>query len=58
MIGSDPEARLGEAPRPELREMGRISTACFDAARGITNGLKVLCFSMEKCSKFHTLHVQ
>ncbi|KAM7524784.1 hypothetical protein LguiA_014686 [Lonicera macranthoides] len=41
VIGSDPEARLGEAPRPELREMGRISTACFDAARGITNGLKI-----------------
>ncbi|KAJ0621153.1 putative UDP-arabinose 4-epimerase [Helianthus annuus] len=32
---------VGEAPRPELREHGRISGACFDAARGITNGLKV-----------------
>lgn len=42
MIGSDPDGRLGEAPRPELREHGRISGACFDAARGITNGLKVL----------------
>ncbi|PWA92610.1 UDP-glucose 4-epimerase GalE [Artemisia annua] len=41
VIGSDPEGRLGEAPRPELREHGRISGACFDAARGITNGLKV-----------------
>lgn len=41
MIGSDPEGRLGEAPRPELREHGRISGACFDAARGIVAGLKV-----------------
>ncbi|XP_024458249.1 probable UDP-arabinose 4-epimerase 3 isoform X2 [Populus trichocarpa] len=41
VIGSDPEGRLGEAPRPELREHGRISGACFDAARGITPGLKV-----------------
>ncbi|KAH6796033.1 hypothetical protein C2S51_037019 [Perilla frutescens var. frutescens] len=41
VIGSDPEGRLGEAPRPELREQGRISGACFDAARGIIAGLKV-----------------
>ncbi|KAI4303647.1 hypothetical protein MLD38_039252 [Melastoma candidum] len=41
VIGSEPEGRLGEAPRPELREHGRISGACFDAARGITTGLKV-----------------
>ncbi|KAK4488045.1 hypothetical protein RD792_003787 [Penstemon davidsonii] len=41
VIGSDPEGTLGEAPRPELREHGRISGACFDAARGITPGLKV-----------------
>ena len=41
MIGSDPEGRLGEAPRPELREHGRISGACFDAASGIIPGLKV-----------------
>ncbi|KAK9058021.1 hypothetical protein SSX86_022861 [Deinandra increscens subsp. villosa] len=40
VIGSGPEGRLGEAPRPELREHGRISGACFDAARGITIGLK------------------
>ncbi|MBA0839848.1 hypothetical protein Goarm_005540, partial [Gossypium armourianum] len=40
VIGSDPEGRLGEAPRPELREHGRISGACFDAARGIMPGLK------------------
>lgn len=41
VIGSDPEGKLGEAPRPELREQGRISGACFDAARGIIPGLKV-----------------
>lgn len=41
VIGSDPEGRLGEAPRPELREHGRISGACFDAALGIIPGLKV-----------------
>lgn len=41
VIGSDPEGRLGEAPHPELREQGRISGACFDAARGIIRGLKV-----------------
>lgn len=41
VIGSDPEGRLGEAPRPALRMHGRISGACFDAARGIIPGLKV-----------------
>ncbi|PON77651.1 NAD(P)-binding domain containing protein [Trema orientale] len=41
VIGSDPEGRLGKAPRPELHEQGRISGACFDAARGIISGLKV-----------------
>jgi len=41
VIGSDSEGRLGEAPRPELREHGRISGACFDAALGIIPGLKV-----------------
>ncbi|XP_077220227.1 putative UDP-arabinose 4-epimerase 3 isoform X2 [Tasmannia lanceolata] len=41
VIGSDPEGRLGEAPRPELREHGRISGACFDAALRIISGLKV-----------------
>jgi len=41
VIGSDPEGRLGEAPRPELREHGRISGACFDTALGIIPGLKV-----------------
>lgn len=41
VIGSDPEGRLGEAPPPELREHGRISGACFDAALGVIPGLKV-----------------
>ncbi|KAL1165320.1 hypothetical protein V6Z11_A06G123800 [Gossypium hirsutum] len=41
VIGSDPEGRLGEAPKPELREHGRISGACFDAAHGVIPGLKV-----------------
>ncbi|CAN4080296.1 unnamed protein product [Withania somnifera] len=41
VIGSDPEGKLGEAPRPELREHGRISGACYDAARGVIPGLKV-----------------
>ncbi|KAL7131232.1 hypothetical protein ABFS83_13G184700 [Erythranthe nasuta] len=41
VIGSDPDGRLGEAPRPELREHGRISGACFDAASGIIPDLKV-----------------
>ncbi|KAJ7552960.1 hypothetical protein O6H91_06G078500 [Diphasiastrum complanatum] len=41
VIGSDPEGRLGEAPRPELRPHGRISGACFDAAMGAIPGLQV-----------------
>ncbi|XP_068656135.1 probable UDP-arabinose 4-epimerase 2 [Aristolochia californica] len=41
VIGSEPEGRLGEAPKPELREHGRISGACFDAALGIIPGLKI-----------------
>ncbi|KAJ7559569.1 hypothetical protein O6H91_04G091500 [Diphasiastrum complanatum] len=41
VIGSDPEGRLGEAPRPELRHHGRISGACFDAALGVIPGLQV-----------------
>ncbi|KAK3122640.1 hypothetical protein QOZ80_8AG0616220 [Eleusine coracana subsp. coracana] len=48
VIGSDPEGRLGEAPRPELREHGRISGACFDAALGVISGLKV------KGTDYHT----
>ncbi|KAL5561946.1 hypothetical protein UlMin_031693 [Ulmus minor] len=34
VIGSDPKRRLGEAPRPKLREHGHLLGACFDAARG------------------------
>uniref|UniRef100_A0A061S9U6 UDP-arabinose 4-epimerase n=1 Tax=Tetraselmis sp. GSL018 TaxID=582737 RepID=A0A061S9U6_9CHLO len=34
VYGSDPEGRLGEYPRPELRHHGRISNACLDAALG------------------------
>jgi len=41
VIGSDPEGRLGEAPRPELRKHARISGACFDAAAGIIPGIQV-----------------
>ncbi|ONK74433.1 uncharacterized protein A4U43_C03F6160 [Asparagus officinalis] len=41
VIGSDPEGMLGESPKPELREHGRISGACFDAALGVIPGLKV-----------------
>ncbi|KAK6259431.1 hypothetical protein SCA6_013905 [Theobroma cacao] len=41
VIGSDPEGRLGEAPRAELHEHGWISGACFDAGRGIIPGLKI-----------------
>ncbi|XP_020673180.1 probable UDP-arabinose 4-epimerase 2 [Dendrobium catenatum] len=41
VIGSDPDGMLGESPKPELREHGRISGACFDAALGIIPGLKV-----------------
>ncbi|KAH7301749.1 hypothetical protein KP509_23G040700 [Ceratopteris richardii] len=41
VIGSDPEGRLGEAPRPELRHHGRISGACFDAAMKVIPGLQV-----------------
>lgn len=53
MIGSDPEGRLGEAPRPELREHGRISGACFDAARGIIPGLQVINTPFALYHQFH-----
>eukprot|EP00271_Cylindrocystis_brebissonii_P001352 TRINITY_DN11625_c0_g1_i1.p1 TRINITY_DN11625_c0_g1~~TRINITY_DN11625_c0_g1_i1.p1 ORF type:complete len:465 (-),score=71.98 TRINITY_DN11625_c0_g1_i1:1151-2545(-) len=42
VIGSDPEGRLGEMPRAELRNHGRISGACFDAALGNIEGLRIL----------------
>ena len=42
VFGSDPEGRLGEFPRPELRHHGRISGACFDAALGLIPELVVM----------------
>lgn len=42
VIGSDPLGRLGEMPRPQLRRHGRITGACFDAALGHIDGLKIL----------------
>lgn len=42
VYGSDPEGRLGEFPRPELRSQGRISGACFDAALGNIAQLTVM----------------
>ncbi|KAL6287074.1 hypothetical protein ACE6H2_011464 [Prunus campanulata] len=52
VIGSDPEGKLGEAPRPELREQGRISGACFDAARGIIPGLKIIFIAGSSVKEF------
>lgn len=34
VFGSDPDGRVGELPRQELRHHDRISGACFDAALG------------------------
>lgn len=42
VIGSDPLGRLGEMPRPQLRRHGRITGACFDAALGNIEGLRIL----------------
>lgn len=42
VVGSDPRGRIGEITRSELRQYSRISTACFDAALGKTDGLSVL----------------
>eukprot|EP01025_Chloroclados_australasicus_P036275 TRINITY_DN36951_c0_g1_i1.p1 TRINITY_DN36951_c0_g1~~TRINITY_DN36951_c0_g1_i1.p1 ORF type:complete len:450 (-),score=50.54 TRINITY_DN36951_c0_g1_i1:384-1655(-) len=41
VYGSDPEGRLGEYPRPELRHYGRISGACLDAALGEIEALTI-----------------
>lgn len=41
VFGADPEGRLGELPRPELRSQGRISTACYDAALGLSPELAI-----------------
>jgi UDP-arabinose 4-epimerase len=42
VFGGDPKGRVGELPRAELREHGRISGACFDAALGIVDKLTVM----------------
>ena len=42
VFGADPEGRLGELPRPELRSQGRISTACYDAALGLVPALTIM----------------
>eukprot|EP00239_Pterosperma_sp_CCMP1384_P002242 CAMPEP_0197844702 /NCGR_PEP_ID=MMETSP1438-20131217/1682_1 /TAXON_ID=1461541 /ORGANISM="Pterosperma sp., Strain CCMP1384" /LENGTH=371 /DNA_ID=CAMNT_0043455639 /DNA_START=315 /DNA_END=1430 /DNA_ORIENTATION=+ len=42
VYGSDPEGRLGEYPRPELRHHGRISGACYDAALGLSDHLTIM----------------
>ena len=42
VIGADPKGRLGEWPRPELRQHGRVSTACYDAAQVCVERDKVL----------------
>ena len=42
VYGSDPEGRLGEYPRPELRHHGRISGACMDAAMGVIEKLTIM----------------
>lgn len=42
VFGSDPQGRLGEAPRAELRHHGRISGACFDAALGFIDHLTIM----------------
>ncbi|KAG2451063.1 hypothetical protein HYH02_004331 [Chlamydomonas schloesseri] len=41
VYGSDPQGRLGEYPRPELRAQARISGACMDAALGMVPSLTV-----------------
>jgi len=42
VYGSDPQGRIGEYPRPQLRHYGRISNACFDAALGNIPELTIL----------------
>eukprot|EP01023_Acetabularia_acetabulum_P063488 TRINITY_DN7978_c0_g1_i1.p1 TRINITY_DN7978_c0_g1~~TRINITY_DN7978_c0_g1_i1.p1 ORF type:complete len:423 (-),score=54.34 TRINITY_DN7978_c0_g1_i1:112-1380(-) len=41
VYGSDPQGRLGEYPRPDLRHYGRISGACLDAALGEIEALTI-----------------
>jgi UDP-arabinose 4-epimerase len=42
VFGADPQGRLGELPRAELRSQGRISTACYDAALGLIPELTIM----------------
>ena len=42
VFGSDPEGRIGELPRPELRKHDRISGACFDVALRRMNRLTIM----------------
>lgn len=42
VYGSDPAGRLGELPRANLRKLGRISGACFDAALGFIEQLTIM----------------
>lgn len=42
VFGADPEGRLGELPRAELRSQGRISSACYDAALGLRDELTIM----------------
>jgi UDP-arabinose 4-epimerase len=42
VYGSDPEGRIGELPRAELRAHGRITGACFDAAMKNIDELTVM----------------
>ncbi|KAJ9510858.1 hypothetical protein QJQ45_027732 [Haematococcus lacustris] len=41
VYGSDPQGRLGEWPRPELRHHSRISGACLDAAMGLVPSVTI-----------------
>lgn len=42
VFGSDPQGRVGELPRADLRHHSRISGACFDAALGFIPHIKVM----------------
>ena len=42
VFGSDPEGKIGELPRADLRRHGRISGACFDAAMKNIDKLTVM----------------
>lgn len=41
VIGSDPDNRVGEVPRRSLSHFGRISAACFQAAKGEREALHI-----------------